>query len=187
MGYLDKQSRVIDVVLTERGRQLFAAGTLDFTYFGLFDDEIDHDPWSPNSLTDFDREAQIEATQVLEAPFVRDVRGIVAPNEPVQHIFTAKGGFTTIPMMTVSEDGVTLSVNQKIGDGEFIRSGSNDAQIDLGVVGDTEQGNPGFIVRVFVSGSNGLELLGSRRDLAGKRVHDPFIGSLIDSETKVVK
>lgn len=68
MGYLDKQSRVIDVVLTECGRRLYALGKLDFAYFGLFDDMIDYDPVKASgSFTDDERDQQAEATPILEA------------------------------------------------------------------------------------------------------------------------
>lgn len=185
MGYLDKQSRVIDIVLTERGRKLYALGELDFEYFALFDDGLDYDPWSTGTLSDADREAQIEATQMLEAPFIRDVRGTVAPMEPTSHLFTAAAGYQFIPQMDRPADGDELSLmaDQRRKGETYTRTGTSVAQIDMSVIGDREQGNPGFIVRVFASGSNGLQPLDLRKDLSGRRAFDPFIAVSVDDET----
>ncbi len=183
MGYLDKQSRVMDVVLTERGRRLYASGRLDFAYFALFDDGLDYDPYSTGSLSEQERQQQIEATPMLEAPFVREVRGATAPGEPRSHIFTAAPGYSSMPMVT-SPDGseLTLMADQRRTLDTYSRTGTSLAQIDLVMEGDTEQGNPGFIVRVFASGSNGLEELDLRRDLSGRRSLDPFLAVSIDDE-----
>lgn len=184
MGYLDKQSRVIDVVLTERGRRLFAIGQLDFAYFGLFDDGLDYDPYSTGSLTDEEREELIEATPMLEAPFIREVRGVAAPMEPLSHLFTAAPGYENIPRMITPTDGqqVSLMVDQRRTAGVYTRTGTSLAQIDLGVAGDTEQGNPGFIVRVFLSSSSGLSVQEMKKDLQGRRAFDPFIAASVDDE-----
>lgn len=186
MGYLDKQSRVIDVVLTERGRKLFAVGRLDFAFFGLFDDCLDYDPVAvTGSYSDVEREREIESTLMLEAPFVRDVRGTTAPLEPIDHIFTAAPGYVRIPSMGSPTDGesVDLMADQRTGaDGTYRRTGTSFAQIDLGIVGDSERGNPGFVVRVLSSGSNGLQPLGFRHDLNTRRAVDPFVAVAVDSE-----
>jgi len=185
MGYLDRQSRVFDVILTERGRKLYAAGQLDFAYFGLFDELIDYDPWYSGSLSETEREAMIEATPILEAPFIKDVRGATAPLEPTDHLFTAASDYLTIPHMDAPTDGSELSLmaDQRGTGGEFRRTGTNLAQIDLRVVGEAEKGNPGFVIRVFATGSNGMQPLDLRRDLSGRRAVDPFIAVSIDSES----
>lgn len=185
MGYLDKQSRVIDVILTERGRKLFAVGRLDFAYFGLFDDCLDYDPVpATGSYSETEREVQIEATPMFEAPFVKDVRGATAPLEPVDHIFTASPGYRVIPRMLSPLDGdeASLVSDQRNEDGVYRRTGTNFAQIDPRVVGDAEKGNPGFVVRVFASGSNGLQPLKFRHDLNTRRAVDPFVAVAVDSE-----
>lgn len=184
MGYLDKQSRVIDIVLTERGRRLYATGRLDFAYFGLFDDGLDYDPYSSGTLTDAEREVQIEATPMLEAPFIRETRGSTAPLEPRSHLFTAAPGYSSIPRMVSPSSGtsVELAVDQRRRGDSYVRTGTSLAQIEMSVVGDTEQGNPGFIVRVYSSGSNGLEALDLKKDLNGRRAFDPFIAVSIDDE-----
>ena len=185
MGYLDKQSRVIDVVLTERGRKLYSSGRLDFAYFGLFDDCIDYDPAKcSGSFSDDEREAQIEATPVFEAPIVPDIRGTIAPLEPTAHIFTAAPGYVKIPTMVAPVDGsqIDLMADQRRSGDTYRRTGTSLAQIDLSVIGDAENGNPGFVVRVLSSGSNGLQSMEFRRDLSARRAVDSFIAVSVDDE-----
>ena len=48
MGYLNNASVTVDAILTNKGRQLLAAGgQLQITKFALSDDEIDYDLWNP--------------------------------------------------------------------------------------------------------------------------------------------
>ncbi len=187
MGYLDKQSRVIDFILTERGRKLYSTGQLDFTYFALLDDGVDYDPWSTGSMSPAERELQVEALPMFEAPFVRDTRATRDPLEPVSHLFTAAANYTTVPAISSPLDGaqLTLGGDQQQADGTYTRTGTSLAQIDLSLVGGVEPNNPGFIVRVFASGSNGLVPLGLRRDLQGRRSYDPFIAVAIDGEKPI--
>jgi hypothetical protein len=187
MGYLDKQSRVIDFVLTEHGRKLFSVGQLDFTYFALLDDGVDYDPWSTGSMTPTERELQVEALPMLEAPFIRDVRSTQAPLEPVSHLFTAAANYATIPAVSSPVDGAQLALggDQQQDDGTYTRTGTSLAQIDLSLVGGVEPHDPGFIVRVFASGSNGLVPLDLRHDLQGRRAYDPFIAVAIDDEKPI--
>lgn len=188
MGYLDKQSRVIDVLLTELGRKLYSVGRLDFSYFGLFDDCIDYDPVpGSGSYSDADRETQAEATPILEAPFVRDIRGTVAPLEPIDHVFTAAPGFIEIPTMDSPADlsTITLMADQRRDGQAYRRTGTSVAQIDPSIRGEVERGNPGFVVRILSSGSNGLQPLMFRRDLSSRRAVDPFVAIALDDEFTV--
>jgi hypothetical protein len=187
MGFLDKKSRVIDVALTERGRELYALGQLDFAYFGLFDDGIDYDPWTTGSFSDTDIQEQIEAFPMLEAPLVRDVRGATAPLEPIDHLFTAAAGYTEIPYMDNPLDGSTVSLqaDQRGSAGTYRRTGTSLAQISMHINGEVEAGNPGYLVRVYASGSTGIQALDLRWDLTGRRSYDPFIAVVVDDERSV--
>ena len=188
MGYLDKQSRVIDVTLTERGRALYASGQLDFAFFGLFDDQIDYDPVkATGSFSDEEREAQLEATPILEPSFIKETRGTTSPLEPLSHIFTAGAGYVEIPTMQSPLDGDALSLraDQRRDGSVYHRSATNLAQIDLSVIGDVERGDHGFIVRVLSSGSNGLQPVSFRRDLFSRRSVDSFVGVSIDDEAVI--
>lgn len=185
MGYLDKQSRVVDIVLTERGRKLYSIGSLDFTYFALFDDCVDYDPMpASGSYSSDERETQIEASPVLEAPSIPDVRGTVAPMEPTSHVFTAAPAYVEIPRMSSPIDGSRLALmsDQRVEEGVYRRTGTSLSQIDMATVGDVERVSHGFIVRVLSSGSNGHQVLDFRRDLLGRRSYDPFIAAAIDLE-----
>lgn len=43
-GFLDKNDRIVDMVLTNEGKRLLSKGNLRFVYFALFDDEVDYSP-----------------------------------------------------------------------------------------------------------------------------------------------
>lgn len=182
MGFLDKQSRVIDFVLTERGRKLYSVGQLDFSYFGLFDDGIDYDAYSTSSLTYVERERGIQDTLMLEAPYVQDVMGADAPLEPVNHLFAAAQNYLVIPQMNSPVDGSELELRclQSTKDGMFIREQSNVAQVEMAVHGETDGISSEYVIRLFSSGSNGLIELDPRRDLSGRISYDPFVSVSID-------
>lgn len=72
-GFLDKETRIVDMVLTGLGKRLLSQGDLSFVYWVPFDDEVDYDPYIYNSgsltmaqmsQSQFD---QVEATLVREA------------------------------------------------------------------------------------------------------------------------
>lgn len=183
MGFLDKQSRVIDFVLTERGRQLYATGELDFAYFSLFDDGIDYDPTDCDTQEEI--EQQIQALPVLEAPFIKEKRAVRSPGEPISHLFNASPVYSSIPHLDSPSAGDELEIicKQELGpDGRFLRTSSTVAMIDVRVVGDREGVNPGFIVRTFTSGTNGVNEVAYRRDLAGRKVVDSFVAVSVDQE-----
>lgn len=175
---------MVDFVLTERGRKLYARGQLDFTYFSLLDDGIHYDPYVTGTMTDSDRDVQVSAQPMWEAPLVRDTRLSVAPLEPTGHLFTAGDGYRTVPQMVAPSSSSQLSLMcDQVRDGDaYKRSGTSTAQIDLAVSGEAESVNPGFQVRVFSSGTQGLVRLRPRTDLAGRRALDPFIAVVIDDE-----
>jgi len=184
VGFLDKRDRVVDFVLTTRGRELYALGQLEFISFSLMDDGLDYHPYSAADLSDDDRDIQIRAIPMWEAPVVRDVRDTTAPLEPVNHLFRASAGYDRVPYMSspASGSGLNLMCDQVRDGGSYRRSGTSVAQIDLGISGEGEPLNPGFQVRVFSSGSGGLTEVYPRRDLAGRRSFDPFIAAVIDGE-----
>ena len=48
MGYLDNTTVTVDAILTNKGREILAAGgRLNITKFALADDEVDYDLWNP--------------------------------------------------------------------------------------------------------------------------------------------
>lgn len=69
MGYLDNTTVTVDAILTNKGRQILAAGgRLNIVKFALADDEIDYDLWNPaHTLGTNYYGAVIENMPVLEA------------------------------------------------------------------------------------------------------------------------
>jgi len=69
MGYLDNSTVTVDAILTNKGRQILAAGgRLNITKFALSDDEIDYTLWNPShTLGSNYYGAVIEAMPVVEA------------------------------------------------------------------------------------------------------------------------
>ena len=72
-GFLDKETRIIDMVLTGYGKGLLSSGDLKFVYWIPFDDEVDYEPYISTSGSMNDTQfsssinTQIEATLVREA------------------------------------------------------------------------------------------------------------------------
>lgn len=69
MGYLDNTTVTVDAILTNKGRELLAAGgRLNVVKFALADDEVDYDLWNPaHTLGTNYYGAVIENMPVLEA------------------------------------------------------------------------------------------------------------------------
>lgn len=69
MGYLDNSTVTVDAILTNKGREVLAAGgRLNITKFALSDDEVDYDLWNPaHTLGTNYYGAVIENMPVLEA------------------------------------------------------------------------------------------------------------------------
>jgi hypothetical protein len=42
MGFLNPKERIIDIKLTQKGRELLSQGKLKVKFFSLFDDEVDY-------------------------------------------------------------------------------------------------------------------------------------------------
>lgn len=51
MGFLDPKERILDIILTEKGRELLSKGELVIKYYAFFDDEVDYRVTSGYSLT----------------------------------------------------------------------------------------------------------------------------------------
>lgn len=183
MGFLDRKSRVVDVVLTERGRRLFANGELDFAYVSFFDDGIDYDPYTPGDLTEQERDDLIHSTPMFEATVVPDHDSNDLPLEPVCQLFACSPGYQGVPRMLAPSTGslVELRCVQQQVNGLFRRSATGFAQINLELSAGAQPGQ-GFSIHVRSSGSDGMIELKSRRDLKGRRALDPFIAVSLDDE-----
>lgn len=183
MGLLDNKSRVIDFVLTERGRRLYSAGKLDFKYFAVFDDEVDYNPYTTGSITDTERELIIENGCVSEAVSIVESDYPFDKLMPRSHVFTAESDFVVIPHVELPSTGsYRLEYAQMKGSGGIVRDASNIIEIPTHVSSDSNIDHDGFEISVYFSGSSGLVELDSRHDLAMRRAFDAFITVSVDDE-----
>lgn len=182
MGFLDRKSRVIDVTLTARGRQLLAAGELDFAYYAFFDDGIDHDPWSSGTLTETEREDLIHSTPLLEAWTVPDQVSEIPKLEPQNPVFGAVDGYSLVPRVLnpVTGSQEVVRCDQAFDGGTYLRTATSVASVRLRHSVDAIPGP--FSIHVFSSGSGGLVELEPRYDLKGRRSLDPFVSVTLDEE-----
>lgn len=68
-GFLDPSERVVDIVLTDVGKQLLMGGGLRFVWWRAFDDEVDYD--SPCTPRD-DQTISQRRQELTESPLVRE-------------------------------------------------------------------------------------------------------------------
>lgn len=110
MGYLDNTTVTVDAILTNKGREILAAGgRLNIVKFALSDDEIDYDLWNPAHTlgTNFYGKV-IEDMPVLEA----------LPDETQMlryKLLTLPKDVIGIPVISVTPSAVTFtSLTQEI-------------------------------------------------------------------------
>lgn len=104
MGFLDPKERVLDIVLTDTGKQLLLKGELRFSYWIPFDDEVDYQ--------------SLEDPLIVEATSGRF--GLNNTQEDTTNLFrpmfTAKPGtghVSPIPSVSLSETGsIDVTVRQ---------------------------------------------------------------------------
>lgn len=122
-GFLDKNTRIIDMVLTDHGKKLYSQGKLEFKYYALSDEGVDYDPFISNSgsLTPTQLSAskieQIEATLVREATFgLENGLNNAAKDETniKDLLFTMPQGQTILPKMKFSPElsSGSITINQ---------------------------------------------------------------------------
>lgn len=137
-GFLDKQERIVDLVLTSEGKRLLTTGELNFTYWKAFDDEVDYSPIIMNSAS-LSSEAlsssideRIEDTLVREATTGYRLHNSLGRDDTNVHrpLFTAPQGRSVVPrMVQVSgSDEIELFVDQRKIQEVLIRRSSRNAQ-----------------------------------------------------------
>ena len=104
MGYLDNTTVTVDAILTNKGRQILAAGgRLNIVKFALSDDEIDYDLWNPaHTLGTNYYGAVIENMPVLEA----------LPDETQMlryKLITLPKDVIGIPVISVAPSAITIT------------------------------------------------------------------------------
>jgi hypothetical protein len=71
-GFLDKNTRIIDMVLTGYGKGLLSKGDLKFVYWIPFDDEVDYDPYISMSASMESAELSSSINAQIEEALVRE-------------------------------------------------------------------------------------------------------------------
>jgi hypothetical protein len=125
-GFLDPKERVIDLVLTDTGKQLLMKGELRFVYWVPFDDEVDYNPISGTTYmtTSIGQTYVQRAQELTESPLVREAtmgyRGLNLAEEDLTNVhrpmFTAVPGVgltTPLPQAVIDSDPVTVQISQK--------------------------------------------------------------------------
>lgn len=123
-GFLDPKERVIDMVLTETGKQLLMKGELRFVFWVPFDDEVDYNP--PITSVDFGHEQQTldqRKQELIETPLVMEAkmgyRGLNLAAEDLTNVhrpmFTAVPGVgltTPLPQASVDKASIDITIEQ---------------------------------------------------------------------------
>jgi hypothetical protein len=215
-GFLDKNTRVVDMVLTGLGKSLLARGELGFVYWAAFDDEVDYVPFisTSGSLTgealSGSIDDQIDATLVREATTGYRFWNSSGSDETNVRLplFTAPQGHAVIPRMTAS-DGPTGSIHlevtqqkfsemlvrrdpsgkvtQQLGpyDRGFERFDASTFSLEYGYTQGSwpaDHSYEGFLVRVFRSGSDGLQELEPRHDLSNELAYSNDLRLTVDTD-----
>jgi hypothetical protein len=194
-GFLDKETRVIDMVLTAEGRKLLSKGELNFIYWMPFDDEVDYDPFIADSgslsatelSASIDR--QLEATLVQEANrgYARTSLRVEDRTNVYRPIFTIPQGQTILPKLVAIHRTSSLEISipqEKVVDkhmGPILASiyadrgyrtfNSTRAYLEYSYTpGSFPDGHSheGFLVRVYESGSSGFREIDPRYDMDGQ-------------------
>lgn len=124
-GFLDPKERVLDMILTETGKQLLMKGELRFVYWIPFDDEVDYNPNVVNlDLGHAQQTVEERKRELMETPLTTEARmgyrglNLVAEDLTNVHrpMFTAVPGVgvsTPLPQASVDADTIVISIEQK--------------------------------------------------------------------------
>lgn len=182
-SFLDKKSQVIDMVLTNYGKEQLAKGQLEFVYYAFSDDAADYNVWLSNSgsLSDVEvtasKEFQLEHTLTTEALYGMrpDVKSNNLDNTNITNLlFTIPQGQTTLPRVTITPPNLTGSLeatqiklqsvtkndvlSEEIGEVGYKTDNSSQYLIDLDLPKSfLDKSNSEFLIRIFESGSFGLK------------------------------
>lgn len=194
-GFLDRDTRIIDMVLTGYGKRLLSKGDLNFCYWVAYDDEVDYDPFivESSSLSSIQLSASInqsiEDTLVREATTGyrlfnadgKDTTNVVNP------LFTSHQKQTVVPKMVVSGSASVTTYQREVKKEHVVtevngmsvapinsvdvgveRYGSSTDLIEMSYEKDSfpkDFKTDGFFITVFLSGSGGLVEVKPKRDI----------------------
>ena len=109
-GFIDKDTRILDMVLTNHGKQLLSEGSLNFCYWTPFDDEIDYDPFILSSSLLSEEDLLSATYSIIEnSPVKEAVSGYRLFNKlcldntnVLNPIFTMVQGQSVLPRSSIS-------------------------------------------------------------------------------------
>jgi len=102
MAFLDPKERVLDVVLTAKGRELLSQNLLGFEFFAFSDDGVDYGGALTASLdASGSVDEYIRRTFMFEAPQFRDDKG---DQDFQSFLYTIPAGRQTLPEFTTNFD-----------------------------------------------------------------------------------
>lgn len=202
MAFLDKNDRVYDILLTEDGIRALSRGQLNYSYFVVFDDEIDYDPFLPLSSSYSqeqlveERNKQIEETLLLESPVIKAKSSRIDNEQslaPRYNLFDAADGFKIIPKFLANPSGsFSIEVQQQTVDDKkyhYYRGKSTQVSISAKLEGDNEQSSisSGFEIEYFSSGSTGLVPFDAKRDKLQRDLFEDQIIIFSDRESGKIR
>lgn len=148
-GFLDKRSRVLDVILTDEGRRQLAAGGVDVAFFALVDDGVDYSPpvTGSRSLEDY-----VETIPMLEC-----MTGVPSKADPLETerlnardlLFTSSGR-ELVPSFHVVPSSLSGSISARREDGVV-----SDSSALIVAFSHDDGAKDGFVVQAMESGSDG--------------------------------
>lgn len=123
-GFLDKETRIVDMILTGEGRKALSKNELNFVYWVAFDDEVDYNPtiMESGSLTAQSLSSsiidQIENTLVREATtgYKSFNNNCLDTTNVSSALFTMPQGHTIVPKMKLisgQSGSIDIGVSQR--------------------------------------------------------------------------
>jgi len=121
-GFLDKNTRIVDVVLTNNGKRLLSQNKLNFCYWVPFDDELDYDPFISGSASLSQEQLSssvylsIETTPIREAVSGYKIGNMLSTDKTNVNrpMFTMAQGQTQLPQAQFPDDSSrTIETKQR--------------------------------------------------------------------------
>lgn len=182
MGYLDNSTVTVDAILTNKGREILAAGgRLNIVKFALSDDEVDYDLWNPAHTLGTNYYGKvIEDMPVLEA----------LPDETQMmryKLITLPKDVIGIPVISIQPSAVTFtSLTQEI----TVMPSTLNLQGANATAGYTAILSDDTVATLQVAPDGGVSRVGTRREgaVTGPQALDLATAatSFIDDETTSV-
>lgn len=182
-GFLDKNSRVVDFILTAQGKKKLSQGKLNFKFYTFFDDGIDYDSYVENSsslsnvaLTE-SKLSNIDETLVFEPVYgLLDERSNNRTEDNLNlksQLFTKPLNLNIIPEFSINnttgsfdigveQSNVKGSSDEDVG---FVTSNSTNLNIEFKISDFFEEfKQKGVLIKLFHSSSSGLRQVLAKRD-----------------------